>query len=546
MNNKKLNEIDYTTKEKIEGLVNKRGLQLDELLNRLIEENRDYKEKMSKVIEENKILKQRELDILEVGDSLSDGIYCTDKNGIVVSVNKTYTQITGIQPEEIMGRNIQAVLDEKYASGEYVIVRLEQFNKEKGKDTLEHEEECVTKKPMALGSMVLNQKKCISYIATLSVKGSKKKMIFTGKPYFDGEGNVTHVLTVIRETTEFAKLKKKLEEAERKSKKYLNELMFLRVNQTESDLIGRDPSIEQVKALIMYVAKTEATVLITGETGVGKEVVAREIHKKSNRSNKPYIKVNCAAIPDSLLESELFGYEKGAFTGANNKEKLGYFEIANGGTILLDEIGEMPVKLQSKLLRVLQEREITRIGGTKPIALDIRVIAATNQNIEGQIKKGTFREDLYYRLNVVPIEIPPLRERKADITLLAYKFLEEYNEKYNKNKEFEISALEALESYEWTGNVRELENTIERLVIIGDDEAITESNIFEVLGKEKFPYDIIHNEGITLKDAVDRLERNIIEKVLKKYKSSRKAAKVLGVTQPTVLRKAKALGIEEW
>lgn len=293
-------------------------------------------------------------------------------------------------------------------------------------------------------------------------------------------------------------------------------------------------------------AKTDATILIKGETGVGKEVVAREIYRRSNRSKQAYIKVNCAAIPESLLESEMFGYEKGAFTGADRKEKLGYFEIAQGGTLLLDEIGEMPIKLQSKLLRVLQEREVTRIGGTKPIKLDVRIIAATNQNIEEQIKKGTFREDLFYRLNVIPIEVPPLRERKADIPVLAYKFIDKFTEKYNINKRFEVAAIEVLENYEWPGNVRELENTIERLLIIGDESSVDEKDVINVLGKDKLPYHVIENENITLKEATDILERSIIERTLRKYKSSRKAAKVLGVTQPTVLRKAKALGIKEW
>nr|WP_275299492.1 sigma 54-interacting transcriptional regulator [Clostridium sp. YIM B02506] len=311
-------------------------------------------------------------------------------------------------------------------------------------------------------------------------------------------------------------------------------------------MIAKDASMKRIIQLINSVAKTDATILITGETGVGKEVIATEIYKKSNRSNKAYIKINCAAIPESLLESEMFGYEKGAFTGAIKKEKLGYFELAQKGTLLLDEIGEMPMKLQSKLLRVLQEKEITRIGGTKPINLDVRIIAATNQNLEQQIKNGTFREDVYYRLNVIPIEIPPLRERKDDISILADTFLNKFNLKYNKNKKIEASVLEVLEEYNWPGNVRELENLLERLVIYGDDEIINKENINNILRKNEFSQYLVEREEITLKEAVDLLEKDIIEKTLKKYRSSRKAAKVLGVTQPTVLRKAKSLGIKDW
>jgi PAS domain S-box-containing protein len=491
---------------------------------------------------ENALLNEIKLDVFEVGDAVSDGVYLSDKAGVVIKVNSTYSSITGIYAEEVMGKNMQSVLDEKYEKGEYVVLKIEQPNK----DYNGREESYITERPVSICSMVLSQNKEVSIMATLCIKGRSKKILFAGKPYFDEQGSISHVLTVIREVTDLNKLEKKLEEAERKSKQYLNELIYLRLNQLETDLIGQDPSMEKITHLIRNIAKTDATVLITGETGVGKEVVAREIYKKSRRNEKPYIKVNCAAIPDNLIESELFGYEKGAFTGAGNKEKLGYFEIANGGTILLDEIGEMPIKLQSKFLRVLQEKEITRIGGTKAIKLDIRVIASTNQNIEDQIKNGTFREDLYYRLNVIPIKIPPLRERKTDIALLAMEFLKKFTERYNKHKEFDGRALEVLGFYAWPGNVRELENIIERLVIVGDEALIEEKDIINVLGKVDFHCGAVDNEKNTLKAAVDKLEKDIIERALKKYGSSHKAAKALGVTQPTVLRKAKALGIENW
>ena len=497
-------------------------------------------------IEENTILKQRILEVFEVADLVSDGIYLSDKNGFVISVSKGYSRITGIKAEEVVGKHMQMVLDEKYLTGEYVVLLVETLKEVAMKPITNNKESCITEKPISVCSMVLEQKKEVSVMGTLNVKGKKKKVLFIGKPYFDNEGVVSHALVVLREITEIVRLQKKLDDLETKSSEYLNELVYLRNNQLESDLIGKDLSTEKMRDLIKQVAKTNATVLITGETGVGKEVVAMEIYRKSNRSKGPYIKVNCAAIPESLIESEMFGYEKGAFTGTFGKDKLGYFEIANGGTLLLDEIGDMPVKLQSKFLRVLQEREITRIGGTKPISLDIRIIASTNQNIEEQIKNGTFREDLYYRLNVIPIKIPPLRERRADIAMLTYKFLEKFTEKYNKNKEFEIAAIDALEYYTWPGNVRELENTVERLVIIRDEVVITRSDVVNILGIDKFPYDAIENESITLKDAVNIVEKNIIEKALKKYKSSHKAAKALGITQTTVLRKAKALGIKEW
>lgn len=494
----------------------------------------------------NKYLIQQKIDIFEVADVMSDGIYLSDKDGIVISVNNSYTKITGIQAEDIIGKDMQTFLNERYLNDEYVVLQDKNFNEINIKEIENYGEPYITEKPFAICKMALKQKKEVSITGTLNVNGDKKTVNFVGKPYFEKTGKVSCVLVVIREMEDFSYIKRKLKKAEEKSRRYLNELMYLRNNQLDNDLIVKDSTMQKVTELINHVAKTDATILITGETGVGKEVVAREIYRKSNRNKQAYIKINCASIPENLLESEMFGYEKGAFTGANNKEKLGYFEIAQGGTLLLDEIGEMPIKLQSKLLRVIQEREVTRIGGTKPINLNVRIIAATNQNLEEQIKSGTFRQDLYYRLNVIPIRVPALRERQLDIDILANKFLEKFKEKYNKNKKLEKSAIEALKHYEWPGNVRELENAMERLVIIGDENLIKESDVINILGRSKSENNIINKDNITLKEATDIVEREIIERALKKYKSSRKVAKILGVTQPTILRKAKALGIKEW
>lgn len=454
--------------------------------------------------------KKKELNGFDIADAISDGICIVDKNGIVQAINKGYTEITGIQEQEVVNKHIQVLID------------MGLFNN-------------------AVSLQVLDQKKKITSLATINK--INKKVLIIGTPCFDENGEIYQVLTVMRDLTELIRLKNNLEEMERRNEKYLSELNYLRNKYKEDEnIIGESINIKKLKELIGYISKTDTTVLITGETGCGKEVFAREVHKKSNRANLPYVKVNCAAIPDNLIESELFGYEKGAFTGASNKNKLGMFEVANGGTILLDEIGEMPLNLQSKLLRVLQEKEIMRIGATKSIKLDVRVIAATNQDLSQLIKLGKFREDLFYRLNVVPIKIPPLRERRDDISLLAYRFLEKFNIKYGKEKSFDNTAIQALEFYEWPGNVRELENAIERLVVIGDNNDITYDDITIVLGKDKIEAGLINN-SLTLKEAVARLEREMIDNALRKYGSTYKAANILGVTQPTVFRKAKALGV---
>ncbi|MGQ4665448.1 sigma-54 interaction domain-containing protein [Metabacillus halosaccharovorans] len=453
------------------------------------------------------------IDGFDIGDEVSDGIIVIDHKGIVLRVNKAYSKITEINETEIVGKHVQTFVDQKYFSH-------------------------------SASLLVLKEKRKVSILST--VTANKKKVLLTGTPIFNMNGEIQQVYTIMRDLTELIRLKEQLEEKEKENIRYYEALKYFQENKNKTDFIGQSPAIFKMKELIEQVSQTDATVLITGETGVGKEVIASEVYKHSARKDQSFIKVNCAAIPESLLESELFGYEKGAFTGAQQKAKLGLFELANKGTILLDEIGEMPIKLQSKLLRCLQEKEITRLGGTQPIKIDVRVIAATNQDILKQIKAGFFREDLYYRLNVIPIKIPPLRQRKDDIYLLLHHFLEKFNKQYHKKKKVNPETADFLASYHWPGNVRELENTIERLVIIGDNQYISSENVIHTLGVESPSIQKDQHLPVSLKEAVEQLERDIISTTLKKYGSTHKAAKVLGITQPTVVRKAKSLGIKEW
>ncbi|MBU3144422.1 sigma-54-dependent Fis family transcriptional regulator [Clostridium sp. CF012] len=498
------------------------------------------------VIEKNTMYKRNLIDFFAIANIVSDGVYVIDKNGVIVDVNKCFADIIGIEESKLIGRKMQNVWDMEIYNKEEAFLVLDHKDKMPMMAILNQIDNKVleSKKPRAVGIIALEEKKETSIITR--IERMNKTVIMTGSPFFDECGEISFVVTIIRDVTEFIKLKKKLETLENDKEIYLNELKYLRESQMQTDLVGKAVGVEKIRHTIKQVAKTDVTVLITGETGVGKEVVAREIYKNSIRKNGPYIKVNCSAIPEALLESELFGYVKGAFTGAERKDKLGLFQMADGGTILLDEIGEMPLKMQSKILRVLQEKEITRVGGTNSIKVDVRVIAATNQNLQQQIRKGVFREDLYYRLNVFPISLLPLRERREDISILAYHFLEKSNKKYCKRKSFEKTAMETLEYYDWPGNVRELQNIIERLVVIDDEIIIKKSNIINTLGKDTFFSDIIDNSNITLKDAVNSLEKDIIEKALKKYGSTYKAAVVLGIKQSTVVKKAKVLGISKW
>lgn len=508
---KNIFKIDNILKNEEKALRELDSIQVDDITLKILSLYKNLLKKQRETINHLEGFKEREINAFNIGDAISDGIFVTDNRGIVKAINKGYTEITGIQESDVLGQHVQVLLDKGF------------FNN-------------------AVSLQVLKEKKKITSLATIN--NNNKKVLITGNPSFDENGEINQVLTVMRDLTELVRLRNNLEEMERKNEKYLNEINYLKDKyKKDENIIGENKDIKKLKEVISFIAKTDTTVLITGETGCGKEVFAKEVHNKSNRENQPYVKINCAAIPESLIESELFGYEKGAFTGALNKNKLGLFEVANGGTILLDEIGEMPLNLQSKLLRVIQEKEIMRIGANKSIKLDVRIVAATNQNLNELIKNGKFREDLFYRLSVVPIKIPPLRERKDDISILAYRFLEKFNIRYGKDKGFANHAIQALECYNWPGNVRELENVIERLIVIDDNSYITYEDIAIVIGKDKIKSNLINN-NLTLKEAVNRLEREMIENALKEFGSTYKAANVLGVTQPTVFRKAKALGVK--
>lgn len=314
------------------------------------------------------------------------------------------------------------------------------------------------------------------------------------------------------------------------------------------NLIGDSDEMQRVFRLIEKIASTTSTVLICGESGTGKELVARAIHYNSDRRNEPMVPVNCGAIPEDLLESELFGYDKGAFTGAL-KTRIGRFELAHGGTIFLDEIGDMSPALQVKILRVLQEHEFERVGGIKSIKVDIRVIAATHRNLEVAVKQGTFREDLYYRLNVIPLVIPPLRERQYDIPLLTHYFIEKFNsDKKRAIKGISPDALTCFTQYDWPGNVRELENLIERLVILKEEGAIEKEDLPEkIIGKEStdfIPSLEIPENGISFTTAVSEFEKELIVRALKKTNwVKNRAAKLLNLKRTTLVEKMKKINL---
>jgi len=435
-----------------------------------------------------------------------DSIFVTDAKGNVLSVNEAYTRITGIKAQDLIGKNMYDLVEQGLYDRSATIMVIE------------------TKKPVTFVQNIKNG----------------TTLLVTGNPIFDQNGELVRVLTNGRDITELNRLKQEVEQAHNLSKHYEEELKRMRRNSCR--MVVYSEKSREILDLAKRIGKVDSTVMIYGESGVGKELIAQELHKSSSRSHKPLICINCAAIPEELLESELFGYERGAFTGCKKEGKMGIFELANGGIIFLDEIGELPINLQSKLLRVIQERELLRIGGSKPISIDVRIIAATNRNLPEMIRKGLFREDLYYRLNVVPIHVPPLRERKEEIPLLAYYFLQVFNEKYNMQKTLDERVINVLLEYDWPGNIRELRNVIERAVVTSADTIISSISLKGSVNQNNTP-DNRYDPVLDLKKKVQEYEKRLIQQYAGIYTSSRKLAKALGVSQTTIVRKAAHYGI---
>ena len=376
----------------------------------------------------------------------------------------------------------------------------------------------------------------------ITKSGEKIPFLGTGSPVkIDGEDYLIGLGIEIRELwSAREKIKEQVKEISRLNEILRAENIYLKyqleIISEHSDMVGESESLKYVCYKIKQVAPTDASVLIQGETGTGKELVARAIHNESKRKNKPFIKVNCASIPENLIESELFGHEKGAFTSAVEKS-IGRFELANGGTILLDEIGELPMSVQPKLLHVLQQGEFERIGSSKTLKTDVRVISVTNKVLEDEINKGNFRSDLYYRLNVFPISVNPLRERKEDIPILVEHFTKYYSEKHNKQiKIIPKKCLRRLTNFSWPGNIRELENVIERAVITSQKNTLT----FESIPESK----IVSNELVSLKDLEKNHIIDVLEKTYWKISGVGGAASHLKINPETLRSKMRKLGIK--
>jgi PAS domain S-box-containing protein len=462
----------------------------------------DYEE----VVSELETYKQLHEELDVIINSSYDGLWICDSQGKVVRVNRSSEKMSGVKESEVIGRRMEDLV----AAG--------LFDKSA---TLE----------------VLKDQTAVTLIQELQ-DGSH--ILVTGSPVWDNSGNIRLVVVNARDITELNRLHTELAESRALNYQYSAELKkILRDRELNMEVIIRTASMRRVFEMSMRVAPVDSSVLITGESGVGKGLFAELIHKSSKRSNGTLIKVNCGAIPETLIESELFGYEGGAFTGARAGGKPGYLEMAEGGTLLLDEVGELPLGAQVKLLSFLEDNVVIRVGSTRSRKIDVRVIAATNRDLESMINDGSFRKDLFFRLNVVPIKIPPLRERIEDIPPLIHHFLKQFNEKCDAAKSLSPLAVDRLCNYKFPGNIRELSNLIEQLIVLTTGDIIGLEDLPSAVRGDVGSSALISNSEWNLNKTLKGIEKQMILRALKTCGSQRQAAKLLGIDHSTLSRKLK-------
>lgn len=441
----------------------------------------------------------------EIIENTPDGIYVTDGDANAIRINPAFSRISGLDREKMLGVNHRDLERDK-----------------------------VVFKSSAL--MVVRERRPVTIIHEYLPTG--KHALVTSIPVYNQEGEMELIVSSTRDLTELNELKERLAIEREQRLRAERQIEQIRASMhRDEEIIAADRKMLNLLYRASRVAAVDSTVMIYGETGVGKEEIARYIHRNSPRSGESFIAINCGAIPENLVESELFGYEKGAFTGARNTGKAGIFELGNRGTVFLDEVGELPLDSQTRLLRALETRSITRIGGEKPVKVDIRIVAATNRNLQEMVEQGSFRRDLYYRLNVVPIYVPPLRERRDDIIPLINHFLKQINVQYGLQKEFSRDAFNALYRYQWPGNVRELRNMIERVVVTSDGDFIQEKDL-----PINMPADLFlsqQDEQIPLKAKMEQIEYSFLRAAYEKHGNVRAAATSLGMPLSTYVRKRK-------
>jgi len=444
-------------------------------------------------------------------ESSQDGLFITDSHARTIRINHAYERITGLSRKSLLGRNMRDLVDE----GVF--------------------DYSVTLKVLL--------KKCqVSMLQ--SIKGGKQ-VIVTGTPIFDADGKIELIVNNVRDITELYLLKEELEDSRLLSNRYYQSIIEREeMDQMFKDIVVKSNEMIKVVHRAVKVASWDTSVLIRGESGTGKSMLARAIHQMSARKEFQFVKINCGTIPESLIESELFGYEKGAFTGASEEGKAGLIEAAKSGTLFLDEIGELKPDLQVKLLEVIEEKTFTRVGGTKRLQADVRIIAATHRNLKEMLRNGQFREDLFYRLSVVPIDIPPLRERSEDIPPLINRFFKEFNKRHDTRKRLSFGVSNYLQHYSYPGNVRQLLNLLEQMAVMSDKETIDVEDLPSELTGISYLGQTPEKKGLLLKEAMDALEKQMLTDALSEHHTERAAAESLGIHTSTLWRKASKHGIK--
>ncbi len=445
-------------------------------------------------------------------NSTSEGLWICDGDANVLRINPASERLNGIRAEQVVGRNMRDLVAEGL------------FDR----------------------SATLEVIKARAPVNMLQARQGRK-LVLTGNPVFDDAGKLIRVVVNERDITEIDGLQRELEEQEAMRERFRDQMLEMQLETVESRrVIAKSPCMQKALRQAIKVAGVDSTVLILGESGVGKGLIGDLIHKYSSRAEKPLVKINCGAIPESLVEAELFGYEKGAFTGAQAKGKPGYFELADGGILFLDEIAELPLSSQVKLLRFLEDGHVMRVGGTESRKLDVRILAATHRDLNAMVAEGAFRLDLYYRLSVIPLSVPPLRERTDCILPTLRHYVALYAERLGVRRRLSRAALDALLGYPWPGNVRELINLCERLVVMSEVELIDVTDL---------PPDVARRAGrsaaapagwpeeFSLEQAVESTERAMILRARSRYGNQASIAKALGVNQSTIARKMKKYGI---
>ncbi|WP_377891633.1 sigma-54 interaction domain-containing protein [Alkalihalobacillus sp. R86527] len=438
--------------------------------------------------------------------SLQDDILVTDPSGIIVKASEGTGTVYGVKAGDLMGRSVYELEKEGLFT------------------------------PLAT-PMVVESNKRVTFVQT-GPKG--QQLLVTGLPVHDEGGKLIRIVSYSHDVTELMEIKAGMEEMSAEMERVRNELNWLKSQQDTVDgIIGRSEDIRKLVATAKQISGVDVNVLLLGESGVGKSEMARFIHKNSERKEQPFIEVNCGAIPESLFEAELFGYEDGAFTGARKGGRMGLAELAAGGTLFFDEVGELSLSNQVKVLKLIQEKRFYRVGGRKEIHSDFRLISATNRDLVKAVSEKLFREDLYFRLNVVPITLTPLRDRREDIIPLIHNLLNKFCQQYNRKRVMDKKVLHELSQLDWRGNVRELMNLIERVVVTSNTPIIQLEDLPEPYRLEEDSYSEMNNFRESLQESLEKVEKRKLEEAKRSFRTTTKMAEALGISQPSVVRKMK-------